>query len=89
MTDTAEQLSKGDAARLTSSRLAMCRVNYLQGNKTARRLEMEKGRYLLPATLESNSQGGNNDATSCVIVCETRNKSKEKPQPVHLRPHLT
>ena len=27
--------------------------------------------------------------TSCVIVCETRNKSKEKPQPVHLRPHLT
>ena len=37
-------------------------MNHHQGNKAVRLLEMAKGRDLLPATLESNSQGGNNDA---------------------------
>jgi hypothetical protein len=35
-TDTAEQLSKGDTARLTSSWLTIYRMDYHQGNKAVR-----------------------------------------------------
>lgn len=41
-------------------------------------VDKKKGRYLLPATLESNSQGGNNEATSGVILYEADNKSNDK-----------